>query len=170
MFRVIIHNNENWIHQENRHTTLMPRTIGSSRAFRSWLSEFCYFPPRRERLRSHSFLFSSFPRRIPRGYSSCAYLVFLQLDNSFLQFLRDRFYGPHRSAGRPLSTAGRRTRLCRRVPLEGLVFLREIALRVEGAQKSGGGKKRWRTFDYLISRTRLFLPLRDDVSPWMSNK
>lgn len=129
-----------------------------------------YFPPRRERLRSHSFLFSSFPRRIPRGYSSCAYLVFLQLDNSFLQFLRDRFYGPHRSAGRPLSTAGRRTRLCRRVPLEGLVFLREIALRVEGGQKSGGGKKRWRTFDYLISRTRLFLPLRDDVSTWMSNK
>lgn len=130
-----------------------------------------YFPPRRERLRSHSFLFSSFPRRIPPVTRLLLVrVVFLQFDNSFLQFLRDRFYGPHRSAGRPLSTAGRRTRLCRRVPLEGLVFLREIALRVEGAQKSGGGKKRWRTFDYLISRTRLFLPLRDDVSPWMSNK
>lgn len=116
-----------------------------SRAFRTWLCEFCYpFPPRRERLRSHSFFFSSLflPSTNSIGYSSCAVrvLVFLWLDNSFLQFLRDRFYGPHRSAERPLSTTGRRTRLCRRVPLEGLVFLREIA-RVEGAQKSGGEEK-----------------------------
>lgn len=85
------------------------------------------------------FFFSSFPRRIP----SVTWLLVV-----CLRF--DRFYGPHRSAERPLSTAGRRTRLCRRLPLKGLVFP------CSETREHKNLKEKERKFHYLISWNRFF--------------